>query len=457
MKVIRMTRAETGPRPVRDSEADSPSCAAPQSLELRHLRYFVAVADAGTFTHAAERLFIAQPTLSQQIQRLEQIVGTPLLRRQRDGVRLTAAGTVLLDASRDVRSVADHAVSQTRQAAGIGRLGLRFVLSADLTDSLAVTTTSRLRSAAEAAGVALTWLETTLDADFSSIRQRRADAGLGWLPATPDALAAPLDAISLGEFEPDVWIPCSHPAARRGLTSLAELACLDVIYGPRRASPATYDRWLQVLRTADPRFEFTDPPFRQSLPMALAFAATADRPTRVLTGPSAIAGPPSGVTRLPRPTSTADMTRASIAGHPLTATAALVRHGDLSRPLQQILFDTADGAPASPGIPRTRHLRCRLRPGRDKTARPSQRTERRRPCGHHDRQLDASGPGYVPSLADADRRNRIKAKASGPWHHHRSESNRCRHRLLGREGSLAGPVAPGAGFWASRLTVRTPC
>ena len=135
MKVIRMTRAETGSRPLRDSEADSPSGAAPQSLELRHLRYFVVVADAGTFTHAAERLFIAQPTLSQQIQRLEQIVGTPLLRRQRDGVRLTAAGTVLLDASRDVLSVADHAVSQTRQAAGLGRLRLRFVLSADLPDS----------------------------------------------------------------------------------------------------------------------------------------------------------------------------------------------------------------------------------------------------------------------------------------------------------------------------------
>jgi hypothetical protein len=53
----------------------------PQDVELRHLRYFVALADAGTFTHAAERIFIAQPTLSQQIRRLEEIVGTPLLQR----------------------------------------------------------------------------------------------------------------------------------------------------------------------------------------------------------------------------------------------------------------------------------------------------------------------------------------------------------------------------------------
>src|SRR6516162_11880958 len=69
---------------------------APQGLELRHLRYFVALADAGTFTHAAERLFIAQPTLSQQIRRLEEIVGTQLAQRQREGLRFTPAGTVLL-------------------------------------------------------------------------------------------------------------------------------------------------------------------------------------------------------------------------------------------------------------------------------------------------------------------------------------------------------------------------
>ena len=332
---MNQAQAEAVPRPAAGAGA--------QGVELRHLRYFAAVADAGTFTRAAERLFVAQPTLSQQIHRLEQIVGTPLLHRRREGVQLTAAGTVLLAAARDVLAAAGHAIAQTRQAAGLGRPRLRFVLPADLPDSLAVQTTCRLRSAAEAAQVAVTWLETPLDGEFSPIRQRRADAGLGWLTASPDALPAPLEAMSLGEFEPEVWIPSSHPAARNGVIALDELVSLDVIHGPRRASPATYDRWLAVLRAVDPRFAFTDPPFRHSLPMVLAFAATASRPAAVLTGPAVIAGPPPGVTRLPRPANAGDMARVYVAGHPLTATAALVWNGDLPRPLQQILFDTADG------------------------------------------------------------------------------------------------------------------
>jgi DNA-binding transcriptional LysR family regulator len=336
------------PEPVRLPRADTQ---VPQGLELRHLRYFAAVADAGTFTRAAERLFIAQPTLSQQIRRLEQILGTPLLHRDRDGVRLTAAGAVLLDAARDVLAAVDHGVSQTRQAAGLGRPRLRVVLPADLPDCLAVPSASRLRSAADSAGVAITWMDTPLDAEFSPIREHRADAGLGWLTASPDTLPAPLDAMSLGRFEPEVWIPRSHPAARGGVIGLDELARMDVIHGPRRAEPGTYDAWTSIVRTMDPRFEFTDPRLRHSLPVALAFAATADPPAAVLTGPVASAGTPPGVIRLPRTAGTGDMVRVSIDGQPLTATAALVWNGDLPRPLQQILFDTADGltrpAPAS--------------------------------------------------------------------------------------------------------------
>ena len=327
---------------------------APQGLELRHLRYLVAVAEEGTFTRAAERLFIAQPSLSQQIGRLEQIVGTPLLVRARDGVRPTAAGAVLLDAARDALAAMDHGIGQTRQAAGLGRPRLRVILPADLPDSLAVQTASRLRSAADSAGVAINWMETPLDAEYSPICEHRADAGLGWLTASPDTLPAPLDAMTLGQFEPEAWIPRSHPAARRGVIGLEELASMDVIHGPRHGNPATYDRWLAILRATDPQFEFTDPPLRHSLPVALAFAATAGRPAAVLTGPVAITDVPPGVIRLPSPAGTGDMVRVSIAGQPLTATAALVWNDDLPRPLQQILFDAAADAtpPTAASLPR---------------------------------------------------------------------------------------------------------
>jgi DNA-binding transcriptional LysR family regulator len=319
----------------------------PRAIELRHLRYFVALADAGSFTHAAEQMFIAQPTLSQQIRRLEEIVGTPLLRRRREGLRLTPAGAVLLDASRTVLSLVDHGVNQTRQAAGLGRPRLRVIVPAVLPDALAVEAASALRSAAAAADVDLVWMETPLDAEFSLIRQRRADAGLGWLTDRPETLPAPLDVMSLGEFEPDVWVPSAHPAARHGTISLDELTRMDVIHGPRRLEPGIYDAWTRILRTVNPRFEFTDPPLRHSLPMALAFAATADRPAAVLTGPGVIAGSRPGLIRLPRAMVSQDMVLVGLEHHPLTATAAVVWNGDLPRPLQQILFDAADGITSS--------------------------------------------------------------------------------------------------------------
>jgi DNA-binding transcriptional LysR family regulator len=140
--------AGTGPIPLAGAGS------APPGVELRHLRYFVAVADAGTFTHAAQRMYIAQPTLSQQIRRLEQIVGTPLLHRRREGIRLTTAGTVLLEESRTVLSQVDHGMSRTRQAAGLGRLRLRVVIPPDLPEALTVETASRLRSVAMPPGSA---------------------------------------------------------------------------------------------------------------------------------------------------------------------------------------------------------------------------------------------------------------------------------------------------------------
>ena len=120
------------------------------------------------------------------------------------------------------------------------------------------------------------------------------------------------------------------------------------IGGPQDLGPGVVGPRLGPARTVDPRFEFTDPPLRHSLQMNLAFAATADRPTAVLTGPAVIAGSRPKLIRLPRPASTYEMTQVILEHRPLAATAALVWSGDLPRTLQQILFDTADQI-TSPG------------------------------------------------------------------------------------------------------------
>jgi hypothetical protein len=217
------------------------------------------------------------------------------------------------------------------------------VMPPGLPESLAVPATAGLQRAAAAADVGLTWLETALDAEFSLISTRRAEAGLGWLTPGPQTVPAALEVITVGEFEPEVWVPSTHTAARRGTISLEELAALQVIHGPRRAQPGIYDAWVTAMQAVDPRFAFTDPPFRRSLTMTLALAAAADRPSAVLTGPARAASTQAWPIRRSRLSDTYGMVRVILQHHPLTASAALAWSGDLPRPLQQMLFDTADG------------------------------------------------------------------------------------------------------------------
>jgi len=265
-----------------------------------------------------------------------------LLYRRRDGVELTEAGSVLLEESRTVLSLLEHGVTRARQAAGLGRPRLRFVLPPNLPEQLAVTISSRLRSTAAAAGADIGWMEAPLDAEFTMIRQRRADAGLGWLTSSPETLPDPIDVMTLGEFEPEVWIPAAVAAGDREFLDLDELADMDVIHRPRRTSPGTYDAWRAILRASQPRFEFTDPPFRHSLPMTLAFAATASRPTAVLTSPLHLTTDQAVYGARQRVRDRYDMVRVGLRKRPLTATAAVAWSGDLPRRLQQVLFDTAD-------------------------------------------------------------------------------------------------------------------
>lgn len=87
------------------------------AIELRHLRYFIAVAEEGHITRAAERLEMQQPPLSQQIKALEQQLGAQLFRRKARGVDLTEAGRALLVDAREVFAQLDRAIESTRRTA----------------------------------------------------------------------------------------------------------------------------------------------------------------------------------------------------------------------------------------------------------------------------------------------------------------------------------------------------
>ncbi|MEH3148538.1 MAG: LysR family transcriptional regulator [Methylobacterium frigidaeris] len=101
-------------------------------MELRHLRYFVAVVDDLSITRAAERLNIAQPALSQQIKNLEQEVGTPLLQRFSRGVALTEPGRAFAEDARAILAAVDRATTRARRIAGgdVGQIRIGFTGSA---------------------------------------------------------------------------------------------------------------------------------------------------------------------------------------------------------------------------------------------------------------------------------------------------------------------------------------
>lgn len=102
-----------------------------RAMELRHLRYFLAVGEALSFTKAAAQLRVAQPALSRQVQDLEDEIGVDLLRRSPRGLTLTAEGKLFLDKARDLLERADDSVKQVRALARgqIGELHLGYAAS----------------------------------------------------------------------------------------------------------------------------------------------------------------------------------------------------------------------------------------------------------------------------------------------------------------------------------------
>jgi DNA-binding transcriptional LysR family regulator len=213
-------------------------------MELRHLRYFVAVAEELHFGRAAARLHIAQPPLSQQILRLEAELGVELLRRNRRSVQLTDAGRLLLEQSRPLLAQADHLEQLLRQAGAgeVGRLAVGFVGSASYEALPRILREFRDRHPQ----VELRLDELTTAGQVAALNAGRIDVGL----VRPPVGDSSLELTPLVEERLVAALPDSHPLARRKRVRVAALAEEPFVLVPRRLGTGLYDDVLAVCREA---------------------------------------------------------------------------------------------------------------------------------------------------------------------------------------------------------------
>jgi len=205
-------------------------------MKLRHLRYFVAVAEELHFGRAAERLHIAQPPLSKQVRELEAELGVTLLRRTTRRVELAPAGEVLLARAREILAAVDDATEDTQRAARgeLGRLALGFVGSA--TYALLPALAAALRSALP--GVVLDLRgELLTPAQVTSLLDGTLDLGLLRPPVRQPELA-----VEVVRWEPLIAVlPQTHPLATADAVPLEKLSAEPFIVYPSHFRSVVHD------------------------------------------------------------------------------------------------------------------------------------------------------------------------------------------------------------------------
>ncbi|WP_243718195.1 LysR family transcriptional regulator [Actinomadura sp. 7K534] len=207
-------------------------------MELRHLRYFVAVADHLSFTRAAQHLHLAQQSLSQQIAALERDLGIRLFDRDTRGTRLTQAGQVFLPEARAVLARADAAVVVAQRAGRgeIGRLNLAFLSST--ANYMLPPVVRALRE--RLPGLELTTHNVQVDELVAGLRDGRFDAAF-----TRPPLVGDLATRMLATEPVCAVLPAGHRLADRAGLRLEDLADEDWVLSPRASWPpwhAKYDR-----------------------------------------------------------------------------------------------------------------------------------------------------------------------------------------------------------------------
>lgn len=220
-------------------------------MELRQLRYLVAVADEGSFGRAAERLEVSQQALGQQIGRLERDLGTELFRRSAGTAEPTDAGRALVAQARRVLGEAAHAESVVAQATRgeLGRVTVGFVSSA----ALGVVPRIVLAMQRSSPGVRIELEEADTTPQLAAVADGRFDAGIvREVSRAPGLRVRPLLRERLV-----VAVHRSHQLARRKNVRLRELGDEQLLVFPRRDVSRLYDHIAALCHQAGFRLEPT--------------------------------------------------------------------------------------------------------------------------------------------------------------------------------------------------------
>jgi DNA-binding transcriptional LysR family regulator len=216
-------------------------------MELRHLRYFVAVAEELSFTRAAERLHIGQPPLSQQIQALEHEIGARLFERNRRRVLLTEAGRLFLADARRMLALSEQAKETARRAhlGEAGELRVGFTFSTPFTPLFAKVV-RRYRQ--QYPGVLLTFQEMATLPQLAKIEARELDVGF----VRPASMPLPSTvAVTMLRRDPlRLVLPADGPLARKKSIAVKDLADQAFVVFPKEAGTGIYHQIFDMCRAA---------------------------------------------------------------------------------------------------------------------------------------------------------------------------------------------------------------
>jgi DNA-binding transcriptional LysR family regulator len=215
-----------------------------EPVELRHLRYFVTVAELGSFTKAAQALFIAQPPLSSQVRDLEEEIGAPLLVRHVRGVTLTPAGEEVLREAKEILAHAERLKVNAPRQAGAAKRTLTIGFIASASHFLLPRVLPALR--ARHRGLVYDLREMLSTEQLAALQIGKIDAALCRPPVRAKALevAAQFDDPFL------LAIPKGHPLARTGDVSLEAAASADFVTFKRDEARAFFDQTLNFCTEA---------------------------------------------------------------------------------------------------------------------------------------------------------------------------------------------------------------